>query len=110
MRNDSLWFTFFHECGHIYLHGKKMVFLEDGKPLSNKEEDEADKFAADRLIPLQEWAPFRSAGHTEAVIKAFAKRLGIHTGIVLGRLQNEKLVPWNCLNHLKVRYSWDGSG
>ena len=27
-----------------------MVFLEDGKKLSNKEEDEADKFAADKLF------------------------------------------------------------
>jgi HTH-type transcriptional regulator/antitoxin HigA len=109
LRNDSLWFTFFHECGHIYLHGKKMVFLEDGKKFSNKEEDEADKFAADKLIPPQEWAPFRSVAHTESVIKAFAKRLGIHPGIVLGRLQNEKIVPWSQLNHLKVRYSWEGA-
>jgi HTH-type transcriptional regulator / antitoxin HigA len=108
MRNDSLWFTFLHECGHIYLHGKKMMFLEGGE-ISNAEEDEADKFAADKLIPSQEWAQFRSGTYTEAAINPFAKSLGIHPGIVLGRLQNEKLVPWNRLNHLKVRYSWKDS-
>src|SRR5690606_21676198 len=27
-RNDSFWFTFFHEAGHILLHGKKDIFLE----------------------------------------------------------------------------------
>ena len=26
---DLLWFTFFHEAGHILLHGKKEVFIED---------------------------------------------------------------------------------
>jgi len=25
-RNDSFWFTFFHEAGHILLHGKKDIF------------------------------------------------------------------------------------
>lgn len=28
-RNDVFWFTFFHEAGHILLHGKKDVFLEN---------------------------------------------------------------------------------
>ena len=26
---DRFWFTFFHEIGHILLHGKKDIFLED---------------------------------------------------------------------------------
>ena len=26
--NDHLWFTFFHEAGHILLHGKKELFIE----------------------------------------------------------------------------------
>src|SRR5699024_5635107 len=29
--NDHLWFTFFHEAGHILLHGKKELFLENRK-------------------------------------------------------------------------------
>lgn len=105
MRNDSLWFTFFHECGHIYLHGKKMMFLEDGR-ISNAEEDEANRFAADKLIPPTEWEQFREQAHTEASIRMFAVRIGIHPGIVLGRLHNERLVPWNRLVGLKVHYRW----
>jgi hypothetical protein len=45
--HDSFWFTFFHEVGHILLHGKKNVFLENVECSSmevNKEE-EADAFA-----------------------------------------------------------------
>jgi len=46
-RNDSFWFTFFHEAGHILLHGKKDIFLEDIE-YSDKDlvkEAEADQFA-----------------------------------------------------------------
>lgn len=42
-------------------------------------------------------------------IKAFAKRIGIAPGIVLGRLQKEQLVPWSRFNDLKVRYRWTES-
>jgi addiction module HigA family antidote len=48
--DDQLWFTFFHEAGHILLHPKKDIFIE----LDNTEdsrEDEANRFAADHLIP-----------------------------------------------------------
>jgi addiction module HigA family antidote len=106
--NDSLWFTFFHECGHIALHGKKMLFLEDGQ-ITSVEEDEANRFAADRLISPADWANFIPFDFTEAVIRKFASDVGIAPGIVLGRLQNEKRVPWSRLNHLKTRYRWKDS-
>src|ERR1035438_3986498 len=49
---DHFWFTFFHECGHIILHGKKEGFLE-GRGASTREEEEANDFAANHLIPRQ---------------------------------------------------------
>ena len=107
MRNDSLWFTFFHECGHIYLHGRKIMFLEENGMIANAEEEEANTFAADKLIPPQDWAAFCDGVYTESIIKSFASNVGIHPGIVLGRLQKEKMLPWNRLGHLKVMYSWE---
>lgn len=46
-RNDSFWFTFFHEAGHILLHGKKDIFLEkvEYSEKDKEKEDEADAFA-----------------------------------------------------------------
>lgn len=32
--NDHLWLTFFHEAGHILLHGKKALFLEAAELLA----------------------------------------------------------------------------
>ena len=106
--NDTLWFTFFHECGHIALHGKKMLFLE-GDKITNAEENEADRFAADRLIPATEWSAFLPYSCTEEVIREFAAKVGIAPGIVLGRLQKEGRVAWSRLGHLKVRYTWKDS-
>lgn len=105
LRGDTFWFTFFHECGHIALHGKKILFLEVSE-MSGIEEDEADRFAQDRLIPAASWAAFQPASLSEQVIQDFARLVGIHPGIVLGRLQKEERVPWNRLNHLQARYKW----
>lgn len=45
--NESFWFTFFHEAGHILLHGKKDIFLEkvDYSDKDLIKEKEADEFA-----------------------------------------------------------------
>jgi addiction module HigA family antidote len=45
--NFEFWFTFFHEVGHILLHGKKEVFLEqiEYKDKDMEKEREADEFA-----------------------------------------------------------------
>jgi len=52
--DDQLWFSFFHEAGHIILHGKKDVFIEGDNQGSDKE-DEADRFASDILIPPKKY-------------------------------------------------------
>jgi HTH-type transcriptional regulator / antitoxin HigA len=105
LRNDTFWFTFFHECGHIALHGKKMLFLENDE-MTGAEEDEANRFAADQLIPPNDWSQFLPYTVTEQAIRQFADRVGIAPGIVLGRLQKERGFPWNRFTHLKVQYVW----
>lgn len=47
-RYDNLWFNFFHEVGHILLHGKKDIFLENAGVSGQDEtkEKEADAFAS----------------------------------------------------------------
>ncbi len=49
---ESFWFTFFHEVGHILLHGKKEIFLEKVaySDWQKEKEDEADAFARKWLI------------------------------------------------------------
>lgn len=49
--NDHLWLTFFHEAGHILLHGKKTQSVEGVEPLDESSERQADAFARDLLVP-----------------------------------------------------------
>jgi len=107
--NDQLWFTFFHEAGHVVLHGKREAFVEvwGGSSGSKAREDEANRFAADHLIPPSEMERLLQQRplSREAVV-SFAEEVGIAPGIVVGRLQHDKHIPYTHLNDLKVRYRW----
>lgn len=108
--NDHLWFTFFHEAGHILLHGKKSLHLEYNKSSSliEEEEIEANDFAQKQLIPSPVWRQIMERRiYSEAYIKEIAKELGIAEGIIVGQLQHHKKIPYSTLNYLKVRYAWN---
>jgi len=95
-----------HEAGHILLHGKREVFVES-QGAESQEEDEANRFAADHLIPAEEFRQFREqAPFTSTRIKSFASMLGIAPGIVVGRLQHERLITFKEFNQLKRRFVW----
>jgi addiction module HigA family antidote len=103
--NDQMWFTFFHELGHILLHGRSLVFIDDPAASRNDEqEDEANEFAADTLIPPSSQHRLHAVQKSAAAIERLADELGVAPGIVVGRMQREKLLPWTHLNALKVRY------
>jgi HTH-type transcriptional regulator/antitoxin HigA len=106
--DDHLWFTFFHEAGHILLHGKRDVFIEASESEERDEkEEEADKFAADWLISPSDWR--RIAGcvrYSKDMIREFAAELGIAPGIVVGRLQHDGYLPPSHCNELKRRFEW----
>jgi HTH-type transcriptional regulator/antitoxin HigA len=108
--NDKFWFTFFHEAAHILLHAntreeKKSVFLDDthGYPSNNLQEQAANQWAADWLIPPEESIAL-SGLHTRTAVESFAHRIGIHPGIVVGRLQHEKIIDISWLNDLKQSF------
>jgi len=100
-REDVLWFTFFHEAGHILLHGKRQVFVDSGKFTGEPEEEQANRFAADLLIPQKPLEKFLDDGAmSEGDVVRFARDVGVDPGIVVGRLQNDKRIKHNQLNSL----------
>jgi HTH-type transcriptional regulator / antitoxin HigA len=107
--DDQLWFTFFHEAGHILLHGKRQIFLEIDHKDREKEECEADVFASNMLINRTQWQRFTAQKSycTQTAIEEFAHKVGIASGIVVGRLQHEQLLPSDHYNGLKRRLEWD---
>ena len=106
--SDIFWFSFFHECCHILDHKVRDVHV-DGINGRNKSQSEAsaDDFAANLLIAPHEWNEFVHEGRFDAgSISEFASEIGIHAGIVVGRMQHEGLLRHNRLTHLKSRYRW----
>lgn len=105
--DDQFWFTFFHEAGHILLHGKRAAFLDEDALVKNQREDEANTFARDTLIPASDMQRLLSqqprGSFTADMITQFAADLGVAPGIVVGRLQHDSLVPKSNLNKLKQR-------
>ena len=96
-RNDSFWFTFFHEAGHILLHGKKDIFLEEVEYADKDldKEGEADAFAIKwTLSENQEAEMLAAAPLNEAGIRDFARRFNTHPAIIIGRLHRKKLIPY----------------
>jgi HTH-type transcriptional regulator/antitoxin HigA len=106
--NDQFWFTFFHEAGHILLHGKKDVFLEDFDKSSADiaKEKEADEFANKMLLP-EDITRDLPEKITESYIKQMARTYNTHAAIILGRLQHLRLVPYTFGTSLKLKVVLD---
>ena len=106
---DIFWFTFFHECGHILLHGKRDCFIDMDEDARSAKEKEADDFARDLLIPRSAFRRFTARdSFNDSCVRAFAKKIEISEAVVVGRLQHEKLVPFaSILNSLKRTLDWE---
>lgn len=115
--DDQLWFTFFHEVAHILLHRGQQLFVVDNAaenvgdavvdPQMVKIEDEANRFAADTLIPPSALTAFVSRKtFTNDSIHEFAESIGIGPGIVVGRLQRDGVLKRHQGNKLKQKLDW----
>ena len=107
--NDHFWFTFFHEAGHLLLgHSKREIYITEEDDSDLVQEQEANDFAADFLIPKADLKRFVASHRriSKAAIQDFADRLGIAPGIVVGRLQHDRYLPPSHCNGLKRKFSW----
>ena len=106
--DDHLWLTFFHEAAHVLLHSKKGVFVDEANGGDAELEAEANRWAANTLIPRRVWDRFvATSPRSKHAVRTFSDEQGIAPGIVVGMLQREGLLPWTHLNGLKVRFAWD---
>jgi HTH-type transcriptional regulator / antitoxin HigA len=111
LSDDQLWFSFFHEAGHLLLHDVDELFVEGIKANDTAEEleakeREANDFAFRTLIPSEFQTDFSTLPPNAFAIARFAKRLGIAPGIVVGQLQFHRKVKLGHFNNLKRRYQW----
>lgn len=97
---DKFWFSLFHEFGHIINN-----HINQLEGTSEEDELEADLFATDTLISKNDYINFITENNfTKSNIINFSKRIGIDPGILVGRLQKEKYIPYSLFNDLKKKY------
>lgn len=97
---DKFWFSLFHELAHIILGHVGQV-----GGTSEQDEKQADAWAGEALICIEDFNRFRSRGdYSERGVRSFADEQGIAPGIVVGRMQRERLIRYAELNHLKEQY------
>ena len=117
LTDDHFWFTFFHEAGHLLIHGERNLFsgalrgergwiLEGADKLSTPEEQEADEFAARTLIPPEFQPALATLPADGPAVIRFAVRAGVSPGIVVGQLQHLGRIRHDQMNSLKRRFRW----
>ena len=112
-RIDCFWFTLMHELAHIKKNGKHAGHLDknlvgpsaEAREDKPKEEQEADDQACEWLVPPDEVDAFVAETKpyfSKTAITAFAERMGVHPGIVVGRLQYLEEISYNHCGGLLV--------
>jgi HTH-type transcriptional regulator / antitoxin HigA len=111
LSDDQFWFTFFHEVGHLLLHGSEDIYLDDiglGEDSAlTSEEKEADAFAFNTLVPA-DIEPLKVSEPAHKQLIAIAKKNGVSPGVLVGVLQMKGRLPYRNHNTLKRRYRWNG--
>ena len=114
---DIFWFTFFHEAGHLIIHDRRRLTYVDapagresaqigGATANRLAEQEADDFAGRMLLP-REFDGEIAAARTASDARRIAVQAGVHPGIVVGRMQHDRVVHFSQLNDLRVRFVFD---
>ena len=91
-RLDNFAYTLMHELGHVYTHLTKSKYKGESFFTNNTKNDllefEADNFARNELIPIEEWNEFVLSNEvfSDDVIYDFAERINIHPAVVRGRV------------------------
>lgn len=102
-RADVFWFTFFHELAHLINHSRKEFHISYD---NEGEEDEADDLASNYLIPEEQYIKFiKEYNYTDKTqIVNYSRKIGIAPFILLGRLQHDNLIGYQCYNDLMQFY------
>ena len=100
---DIFWFTLFHEISHIINGDAKRLFV-DFESSSKDIESKANRSAQDFLINSDDYSSFVASKRYESMIEIehFAQSQNVKDYIVLGRLMNDKCIPWGD----RTKYEW----
>lgn len=107
LSDDQFWFSFFHEIGHLLLHGDRSTFIDGDAADVTEKEKEANAFSESLLVPPDRHEELARLRPRARDVMRFAVSIGISSGIVVGQMQHRRMIGLQQLNFLKRRYGWD---
>ncbi len=114
-RINNFWFVLRHECEHVLNRdAQDSVVLDveiiDDKGLTTKplpkEEKRANDAAEQFVVPMDELNDFIARVrplYSEQKVLAFAKRINVHPGLVVGQLQRRGEIPYSHFHRFLVK-------
>ncbi len=100
---DIFWFSFFHEAYHVLYGEKKRLYIAEAHS-KDVQEQKADRFAADTLIP-ETYNSLITGFTTRQEIIDLAQQLSLSPGIVAGRYRH-LTGNWTHFNDLTKTFTW----
>lgn len=105
LSDDKFWFTVFHEIGHLLLHGAS-TFVDADLDGTDEYEREANDFASDIIVPMEDKEEFRQLRLIRDEILRFSVRVGVAPGLIVGQMQHQGRLNQDKLNYLKRHWTW----
>jgi HTH-type transcriptional regulator/antitoxin HigA len=103
LSDDQFWFSFFHEAGHLILHGDEPC-VEEADISSPQRETEANAFAQSLILSPVEASALDKLPLNKFSISRFARRCRVSPGLIVGQLQHRNRISAASFNAFKVRY------
>jgi HTH-type transcriptional regulator / antitoxin HigA len=114
-RIDAFWHTLLHECAHVQYNDGLTEDIVDVDLVGDEAESsvakpeaerKADEFASSFSIPRSELDGFIARVRplfSKTRIQAFAAKVNVHPGLVVGQLQHRKMIPYSHSREMLAR-------
>ncbi len=104
LSDDQFWFSFFHEAGHLVLHGNEPHVEYEGAS-TPQQESEANQFAEQIILEPVGKPTLNTIKISPLSIARLARQCGVSNGLIVGQLQNRGRISPKLFNRFKTRYS-----
>ncbi|MDE3105919.1 MAG: ImmA/IrrE family metallo-endopeptidase, partial [Acidobacteriota bacterium] len=104
LSDDQFWFSFFHEAGHLILHGGE-PHIEQESALTPEQEAEANQFAEKIILDPGGEAALKAIRVSPFSIARLARQCNVSAGVIVGQLQHQGRISTKLFNRFKTRYT-----